>query len=108
MADIRHFYKDTTSGVFLIDGNAIPGGKYNMLFYSSDTIVELVDVTNNQVILGPIEIVNLRKENDTAYTNKADLLTDVADLFESGGDGSSEKQIIAPTALAVTKNKVNK
>lgn len=102
MADIRYFYKDTTSGVFLIDGNAIPGGKYNMLFYSSDTIVELVDVTNNQVILGPIEIVNLRKENDTAYTNKADLLTDVADLFESGG-GSGGGTAVTTSSVA-TKN----
>lgn len=103
MADIRHFYKDTTSGVFLIDGNAIPGGKYNMLFYSSDTVIEVVDVTDNSTILGPIEIVNLRKENDTAYTNKADLLTDVAELFESGG-GSSGGGTAATTSSVATDN----
>jgi hypothetical protein len=108
MADIRHFYKDTTSGVFLIDGNAIPGGKYNMLFYSSDTIVEVVDVTDNSTILGPIEIVNLRKENDAPYTDKADLLADVAELFESGGGGGAgtDAAITASNGLTRTDNDI--
>jgi hypothetical protein len=77
----KYFYKYSTAELFNVDGNIVPPGNYNLVPYNSDTVVELVDFTNHKVILGPIEITNLLKENGTAYTSKADLLTGVADFF---------------------------
>lgn len=81
MALQKKFYKDTVSGLFYLDGNVIPNGNYNLYFFSNDTVVSLVDFTNNKTILEPTEITNLLKENDDPYTDKADLLAGVADFF---------------------------
>jgi hypothetical protein len=81
MAVQKYFYKYSTSELFNVDGNIVPPGNYNLIFHSSDTIVELIDFTNNKTILGPIEITNLLKEGGSAYTTKSDLLTGVADFF---------------------------
>lgn|SRR4030042_1917868 len=88
MAVTKYFYKDTVSGVFLINGNAIAKGNYNLLFYNLDTIVSLVDVSTNSVVLEPIEIINLKKENGSTYSTKAELITAIADLFSASGGGS--------------------
>lgn len=81
MALQKKFYKDTVSGLFYLEDNVIPKGNYNMFFYDNDTVVSLIDFTDNKVLLEATEITNLLKENDSAYTNKADLLTGVADFF---------------------------
>lgn len=81
MALQKKFYKDTVSGLFYLDGNVIPKGNYNMFFYENDTVVSLIDFTDNKILLEPTEIINILKENDDAYTNKADLLAGVSDFF---------------------------
>ena len=81
MALQKKFYKDSVSGLFYLDGNVIPKGNYNMFFYNSDTVVTLIDSTNNVTLLDATEITNLLKEDNSAYTNKADLLAGVSDFF---------------------------
>jgi hypothetical protein len=81
MALQKKFYQDTVSGLFYLEGNVIPKGNYNLLFYENDTVVSLVDFTDNKILLEPTEIINILKENDDAYTDKVDLLTDLADFF---------------------------
>jgi hypothetical protein len=88
MAVTKYLYKDTATGVFLCDGNALSTGDYNLMFYSSDTIVSLVNVSNEETILDCIEITNLLKESGDPYTSKAELVTALTDLFNSGNGGS--------------------
>ena len=84
MAVTKYLYKDTATGVFLCDGNALSTGDYNLMFYSSDTIVSLVNVSNEETILDCIEITNLLKESGDPYTSKAELVTALIDLFSNG------------------------
>jgi len=58
------------------------------MFYNSDTIVSLVNVSNEETILDCIEITNLLKESGDPYASKAELVTALADLFNSGNGGS--------------------
>jgi len=76
-----YFYQDS-EGLFHIGDNILPAGKYILEKYISDTIVAVVSADTQRLVMEPIEITGLTKENDTAYTDLADLLTGVGDFFK--------------------------
>ena len=81
MAGTKYFYKDTTNTTFIVDGNIVSPGLCVMNFYNADSVVEVRSVDNKTIWLEAIEIIFLLKQNDTPYTDKADLITAVKDFF---------------------------
>ena len=81
MATTKYFYKDASLGVFVIDNTVVSTKSGIMSFHTSNTVVSITSVDTNKVILEPIEITNLLKQNAAPYTNKAELLTATKDFF---------------------------
>lgn len=84
-----YFYKDSTNDIFVVGDSILPTGKYILRTYTNNTIVSLEDSDAKVLVFDPIEITNLLKENDTAYTDLDDLLAGISDLFKSEGGGLS-------------------
>ena len=76
-----YFYQDA-GGLFHIDNDILPAGKYILKKFAIDTKVSVVSTDTQKQVMGAIEIINLTKENDTNYTGLTDLLTGVGDFFK--------------------------
>jgi len=76
-----YFYKDA-SELFHIGEDILPAGRYILRKYASDTIVSVESADTQRLVMSPIEVVNLTKENDTTYADLAELLTAVGDFFK--------------------------
>ncbi len=76
-----YFYQDA-SGLFHIGEDILPAGNYILKKFTSDTVVSVVSSDTQKQVMNPIEISNLTKENDSNYTDLADLLTGVGDFFK--------------------------
>jgi hypothetical protein len=77
----KYFYKDTSTGLFVIDNQRVPGGTNILVIDKNNTIVSITSDDSSKVILEPIEVTNLLKEAGTAYTDLDELLTAVKDFF---------------------------
>ncbi len=76
-----YFYQDA-SGLFHIGEDILPAGNYILKKYATDTVVAVVSADVQKLVMDPIEITNLEKENDSAYSDLTDLLAGVGDFFK--------------------------
>lgn len=75
-----YFYKDTKD-LFHVGDDILPAGKFILKIYSADSIIEVEVASTHKSLLGPIEVTNVLKEDDTTYADLSELLTAVADFF---------------------------
>jgi len=79
-----YFYKNATSNLFYIGDDILPAGKYLLKVYNNATDVAIESATRYKVIMKPVAITKLRRENNTYYANLTELLADVKDFFKEG------------------------
>ena len=76
-----YFYKDSITGLYYINGKYVPTGSCTLGIYQNNTVIDIKSINNELIVLEATRIVDLYKENDSAYTDLADLLTGVGDFF---------------------------
>ena len=67
-----------------VDG--LPKSMFGYRYYENDTKIEIYDNRNRANFFKDL-ITNLKKENDSAYTDKADLEAALPDFFKAAGSG---------------------
>ena len=77
----KYFYKDSTTGLFVVDNQRVPVGTNILNIFNNNTVVSITSDDSSKVILNAIEITNLLKENGAPYTDLSDLLVGVKDFF---------------------------
>jgi hypothetical protein len=67
------FYKDSISGIYYINNDQLSTGVYEANFFSNNTIISLTNINTSRLILPPIEINQLLKEDDSPYSSIEEL-----------------------------------
>lgn len=75
-----YFYKDANN-LFHIGNDILPSGKYRLRTFDTENTVSLETTADNTLIMDPIEVIKLLKENDAPYADLDELLTANADFF---------------------------
>jgi len=83
-----YFYKDSNN-LFHIDGDILPPGNYELEVLEFDTIVSVETADTHLVVMAPIEISLLQKENGDAYVSLAELLFYNAEFFSMVTDNAA-------------------
>lgn len=91
-----YLYQDTNN-LFHVGSDILPAGKYILQLFSSDTIVSIITADTERLIMDPILITDLQKEDDSFYVDLDELLTAIGSLFAGGGGGSGASTFIELT-----------
>jgi len=79
---MNYWYKDS-EGLFHVKSDVYTANEYILKIYKNETVVALEETDTNKIVFGPIEITYIIKENDDPYTDLADLLAGIGDMFKA-------------------------
>jgi len=80
---MQYFYKDNND-LFHVGNEILPSGKYSLKIQKSNSIVSLVSLDGEEVIMAPIEVTKLLRENGSSYNDLDTFLNENGDFFTSG------------------------
>ena len=75
-----YFYKDI-NGLFRVADKVVPAGRHLLQRYENDIMVSVQAAGTYTVLINPIKVVDLKKADDSTYTDLDDLLIAVGDFF---------------------------
>jgi len=89
-----YFYKDSNN-IFHIGDDILPAGRYILRFYAGALSVSIEGALSvsiessdtHRLTMDPIEVIKLQKEDDSYYSDAAELLLATKDFFKGGYAG---------------------
>lgn len=90
MSNQIYFYKDVTSGKWVIDNNVVSPQDYVIKFTDYD--IEFSAIGNLFYPKGRYAYTDLLKANGTAYSNKAEFDLVAADFFKASSSGGADNK----------------
>ena len=101
-----YFYKEPINNIFYIDKDVLPAGRYILRIYSNDNVVAVESADTHELTMSPIEVTSLQKEDDSYYTDLAELLLATKDFFKGGYAGDVTSLDGRVTAIEDTQLKI--
>jgi len=78
------YFYENSEGLFQVGEHIVSPGNHAMRVYNNKTVVALEGVDTGNLLLDPIEIVYLQKEDDSYYVDFDELLLAIKGFFSSG------------------------
>lgn len=77
---MTYFYKDA-NGLYHIGKDILPSSKFNLIIHDNSNIISLEAADTNKLTFGPIEVVQLKRANETTYADLDTFLFEVGNFF---------------------------
>jgi len=101
-----YFYKEALNNIFHVGNDILPAGRYILRIYDNGLKVAIESSDTHESTMSPTEIVYLQKEDDSYYTDLAELLVATKDFFKGGYAGDVTSLEGRMTAIEDTQIKI--
>lgn len=101
-----YFYKEALNNIFHVGNDILPAGRYILRIHQNETAVSIESADTHGQTMGSTEIIYLQKEDDSYYTDLAELLVATKDFFKGGYAGDVTSLDGRVTAIEDTQIKI--